>query len=188
LLIFTDMRKRYLANVKIPEGVECEFDTKTSMLKCKRDEVNLERKISILGTDIKIENNEVKFVCGKANKKIIAIIISYVGHINNMLKGIEEKFTYELEIAHVHFPITAKVENEKFLISNFLGEKVNRSAKILEGVEVEIKGQKVSVSGHDIEKTGQTAANIEKAAKVPKKDRRVFQDGIFMTQKPGGTI
>lgn len=116
------------------------------------------------------------------------MIKTYISHAENIFKGLEEKFIYELEICNVHFPITAKVENDKVIISNFVGEKVNRAANILEGVEVEIKGQKISVSGPDIEKTGQTAANIEKTARISKKDRRVFQDGIFITSKPGGPI
>ena len=84
--------------------------------------------------------------------------------------------------------MTVKVEGNKINISNFLGEKIDRTAKIVPGVNVEIKGSKITVSGPDIEKTGQTAANIENAARVPKKDKRIFQDGIFMTSKPGGAI
>jgi large subunit ribosomal protein L6 len=41
----------------------------------------------------------------------------------------------------------------------------------------------VTVSGSDREKVGQTAANIEMACKIKKRDRRVFQDGIYIVSK-----
>jgi len=41
-----------------------------------------------------------------------------------------------------------------------------------------------SVLRHDKEKTGQTVANIERAGKIVGRDRRVFQDGIYITEKP----
>ena len=72
-----------------------------------------------------------------------------------------------------------------FTIKNFLGEKKDRIINGIEGVDVKIDGEDVIVSGYDIEKTGQVATNIEKGAKVRNKDRRVYQDGIFIIQKPG---
>ena len=41
----------------------------------------------------------------------------------------------------------------------------------------------VTVTGSDREKVGQTAANIERACKIKKRDRRVFQDGIYIVSK-----
>lgn len=180
------MRKEYALKIEIPEGVSCEFSDR--VFKCAKDGQTNERKISIPGTEIHIEKNTIAFSCKKANKKNIAMIKTNASHIRNLIKGFEEKFVYEMEICNVHFPITAKIEGNRVLISNFLGEKISRSAKILPGVEVEIKGQKITVSSSDVEKAGQTAANIEKASKVSRKDRRVFQDGIFITSKPGGEI
>ena len=116
------------------------------------------------------------------------MIKTNASHVRNMFSGLDKKFEYELEIVHVHFPITVKNDNNKLIISNFIGEKVARVATILPGIDVNVKGQKITVSGHDLEKTGQTAANIEKATKISKRDRRVFQDGIYITAKPGGPI
>ena len=180
------MRKKYEESVEIPQGIDCEFNN--NILKFKKGDLEIERKISVPKTEIKIEDNKIVFVCEKANKKNIAMVKSGVSHVKNMLSGLEDKFVYKLEICHVHFPMSAKVEGNKILINNFLGEKTPRTSEILPGVSVEVKGNEITVSSHDKEKAGQTAANMEKTTKVPKKDRRVFQDGIFLVEKPGGKI
>jgi len=186
LLISIKMKKEYNLEIEIPDGVECHADKHE--IKCKKGNLELERKISAPNAAVKVEDGKIKFLCKKANRKDIAMVRANYFHVLNMLKGLDEEFVYEMEICYVHFPATAKAEGNKFVITNFLGEKVNRIAKILKGVKVEIKGSKISVSGNDIEKAGQTAANIERASKVPKRDRRVFQDGIFITKKPKGAI
>jgi len=180
------MKKEYRLKATIPEGIECDFVE--GVFICKKEDLVLERKFSAKNLEIDIHENVLEFFCKKANKKDRSIVKTYFAHIQNMFKGLNEEFIYELEICHVHFPMTAKVDSNQVVISNFLGEKINRVAKILGGVTVEIKGPKVTVSGRDLEKTGQTAANIEKATIVPEKDRRVFQDGIFIVKKPGGLI
>ena len=69
-------------------------------------------------------------------------------------------------------------------ITNLFGEKVPRIASLPwspNDVKVEVKNKvDVIVSGSDIEKVGQTAANIERACRIRKRDRRVFQDGIYI--------
>ena len=102
-----------------------------------------------------------------------------------MIKGVTEGFEYKMKTVFAHFPIKTSVEGNKFVIQNFLGERSPRTAKILEGVTVEAKGENVTVSGTDKEKVGQTAANIERATKVKKRDIRVFQDGVYVTSKRG---
>jgi large subunit ribosomal protein L6 len=80
--------------------------------------------------------------------------------------------------------MTLKVEGSKLAINNFLGEKKPRFAEILPNVNVDIKGQNITVSSPDKEAAGQTAANFEKATKVKNRDRRIFQDGIYIVEKP----
>ncbi|MCC5990770.1 MAG: 50S ribosomal protein L6, partial [Thermosphaera sp.] len=46
-----------------------------------------------------------------------------------------------------------------------------------------VSGSDVIVEGLDIEGVGLTAASIERATKIPDRDRRVFSDGIFIYEK-----
>jgi len=180
------MRKHFKTSVIIPEEVSCKIEAKN--IKCTKGELSLERRFEIPKTEVNITDHEIVFSCLKANKKNIAIIKTWVSHFKNMIKGLNELFVYKLEICNVHFPMTVKVDGKTIVISNFLGEKKQRTVTITEGVDVSIKGNQVTVSGHSIEKAGQIAANIEKATRVRKKDRRIFQDGIFIIEKPGGKI
>jgi large subunit ribosomal protein L6 len=84
--------------------------------------------------------------------------------------------------------MTLKLEKNKLLINNFLGEKNPRVANILSGVDVDIKGQNITISSHDKTSAGQTAANIEKATKIRLRDRRIFQDGIYLIERAGRVI
>lgn len=179
------MKNKILETVEIPQGISCEY--KDNILTCKKGSVELSRKISIPGVKVEVKGNTITLNCNSANKNQYKIIKSYIAHLNNMFRGIDEKFTYILQACNVHFPMTLKVDNKKLIISNFLGEKTPRYAKILPDVDVEIKGQNITVSSYDKEAAGHTAANMEKATKIKNRDRRVFQDGIFLVSKPRRT-
>lgn len=180
------MRKNYEIAVKIPHGIVCEYAHGNII--CKKGNAELKKEIHVPKLSIKVENDEIKISLLSTNKRSRAVVDSIRAHVKNMFHGLNEKFIYELEICYVHFPMTVKVDDKKLVINNFLGEKVNRIAEILEGVDVKIQGQKMTVESADLEKAGQTAANIEKASRVSNKDRRIFQDGIFITKKPGADL
>jgi len=180
------MRTKHVESIDIPEGVSCEIEGNS--LTCKKENLEVTKTIQISSSVVKIDGNQIQIVSEKANKKIKSYMKTFAAHIRNLFKGLNENFVYELEICHVHFPMTVKVEGDKLSISNYLGEKEKRFAKILPDVKVDVKGNKITVSSHNLENAGQTAANIEKASKITNKDRRVFQDGIFMTNKNGRMI
>ena len=77
------------------------------------------------------------------------------------------------------------VDSSNVMIKNFLGEKVPRKARILDGVKVQVQGDIILVNGLDKEKVGQTAATIEQTTRITNKDRRIFQDGCYIISKPG---
>ena len=70
----------------------------------------------------------------------------------------------------------------------FIGWKLDRIANIVPNATVKIEGNEVEVRSFDVEAAGQTAINIESATRIRNRDRRTFQDGIFITEKPGRTI
>jgi len=176
------MKQKIIQKVKIPEGITCTLSD--NVLNCKKESNELERNINIPLVKIEIKDNEIIFEAIKGNKVTYKKIMTNLSHVNNLFHGLIEGFTYELESCNVHFPMTIKVEGDKLSINNFFGEKTPRYAKILPNVNVEIKGQKITITSPNREAAGQTAANFEKATKVKSKDKRIYQDGIYITQKP----
>jgi len=71
-------------------------------------------------------------------------------------------------------------------IRNFLGEKRVRKIPLLEGVEyvrsADVKDQ-IELVGNDIANVSLTAAKIQQATNVRKKDLRKFLDGIYVSEK-----
>ncbi len=176
------MKKQLSQTLQIPEGIECTY--KEDILNCKKDQLELSHKIHAPTINLKITDKQIEIVCEKGNKLDYKKLMTFKAHINNIFRGLTENFIYKLEICNVHFPMTAKAEGDKLAINNFLGEKVPRYAKILPNVEVKIEGNQITITSHDKEAAGQTAANFEQATKVKGRDRRIYQDGIFITEKP----
>lgn len=169
--------------IKIPEEIEIEINKGKVMARSEKGK--LEKDLFHPMIEFIKENNEIKIISKTDRKNIKALIGTYKSHIENMIKGLTEGFEYKLKAIYEHFPMTLETKNNQFLIHNFLGEKNPRKAKILKGVEVKIDEHDIILNGMDKEKTGQTAANIEKASNPGgKKDRRVFSDGIYIVEKP----
>ena len=121
------------------------------------------------------------------HRKISALCGAISAHINNMIKGVKSGYKYEMKIIFTHFPITITSSDDEIHIKNFLGEKGARIAKIVKGAEVHVDKEHIEIKGIDIEAVGQTAANIELACKIKKRDRRIFQDGIYLSGRFYGT-
>jgi large subunit ribosomal protein L6 len=169
--------------ITLTEGVTAKFENNTLTIKGKKGEnskVFYHPKISI-----KLNGNIIELNSKKVRRKDKAIIGTFISHINNMNRGVTQGFEYKMKTVFSHFPIKTTVEGDEFIIHNFLGERSPRRAKILEGVNVDIKGENITVTGIDKEKVGQTVANIERATAVKNRDIRVFQDGVYRTSKGG---
>ncbi len=172
--------------VEIPEGVEVEIEGNRVRVSGPKGE--LERVFPLpKGIIVKKEDNKVIVEAYFARARQRAMVGTLAAHIRNMIVGVTKGYKYKLKIIYSHFPVNLKIDNDRnvLVISNFLGERAPRIAKILPGVSVRIdkKNNDVIVEGIDIEKVGQTAANIELATKIKDKDRRKFMDGIYIYEK-----
>lgn len=171
--------KELVQKVRVPGEISVEVPDKNSLL-LKSAKETVKKVFKSHRLKISHNGNEIILEGSPANKQTRALLHSVVAHIKNMVEGLLYGYKYELKIVYSHFPLTAEVEGTRVKIKNFTGEKFNRWAKIIGDAKVAIKGQEIIVSGIDKEAVGQTAANLELATKVKKKDIRRFQDGIYL--------
>jgi large subunit ribosomal protein L6 len=168
-----------VVRVEIPEGVDAMVDEELNVT-VRGPLGEVKRKFGDPRAFVSREGNAITISVASNRRKSLAMLNTYRAHFKNMFKGVTEGFTYEMQIVYSHFPMRVNVKENEVLIQNFLGERAPRKAKISEGVKVEVKGDKVILRGVDKEKVGQSAANIERATKIRRRDPRVFQDGIYI--------
>lgn len=167
--------------IKIPDEVQARLEGRTLRLKGAKGE--LSRTLKASRVEMTLEGNEVLLRCDLPRRHEKAEVGTFASHVRNMIFGVASGYEYRLRTVFAHFPIKTTVKGDAILIENFLGERSARRAAILPGVKVEVKADQIVVSGVDLERVSQTAANIEKATKVRDRDARVFQDGIYIVQK-----
>ncbi len=180
------MKKGFEEKIEIPEGISAEVGNR--IIRMKADEKEISKRIIVPGLNFKKEENNIVIESKRGTKRDKTMVGTVKAHIKNMITGLKDGFEYKLKICSSHFPMSVNVENNLVTIKNFLGEKIPRKAKILEGVNVSVSGDEIIVNGHNIEDVGQTAANIEQACRINKRDRRRFQDGCYITSKAGKEI
>ena len=180
------MRKKIKKTITIPEKVKVELNLPKIIVKGPKG--NIEKNFKIKNILIKEQEDKIVISCDSATKKDKKIMNTIASHITNMIKGVIDGFEYKLQICSIHFPINVKIDKEKgfFIIKNFIGENKDRVVKINPGVDVKVEGDIVNVNAIDKELAGQQAANIELATKIKRKDRRIFQDGIWIIKKEKG--
>lgn len=167
--------------IAIPEGVEVIINNNEVSVKGPNGEDS--RKFTYPNVSIKEEEDVVVLETTFPKKKDKAMIGTTRAHINNMIIGVTDGFTYHMKIVFAHFPMTVKVQKDTVVIDNFLGERHPRTAKIVGSSKVAVKGDAVTVTGINKEHVGQTMANLEQATKIKGRDPRVFQDGIYLISR-----
>jgi large subunit ribosomal protein L6 len=170
--------------IQVPDDVDLNLDGRKITVKGEKG--TLMRDFSFAPISIEADGKSVRVWAEWPRKKEAALVGTIYSHIQNMVSGVKKGFTYKLKIVFSHFPISVKVQGKNFLIENFTGERRARRVKIIGDVQVKIESEDIIVQGINLEDVSQTAANIEQATKVKKKDPRVFLDGIYVYERNEG--
>ncbi|MCB9362443.1 50S ribosomal protein L6 [Candidatus Woesearchaeota archaeon] len=174
------------SEVEIPQGVSVSAAGNTLTAKGKFGEAT--KKLVDPRIEISLEEGKVVISSKNATKREKTKLGTFRAHVSNLVKGAAEGFTYRLKICSGHFPMNVAVNGTNFVVKNYLGEKVPRVVKIKEGAKVVIDGTDVTVSAANKETAGQVAADIEQLCRITNRDRRIFQDGIYIVDKAGKLI
>jgi len=186
LVIVIKMKADIVDKISIPENVEVELDD--GVVKVSSGKNNLERRFVYPMVTITKEGNDIIFASKNATKREKRMINSFKSHIKNMIRGVGSDYVYRLMICSSHFPMNVSVEKDELVIKNFLGEKISRKVKIINGIKVTIEGNIIKINGADKENAGRMAGKIEMLTKIKNRDKRVFQDGCYIFDKAGKLI
>ena len=172
--------------VEIPKGIEVKVGSGMVSVKGPKGEANKRFFLPYIKLDVKEDKVLIKAKRNtKREKKLVGTLRAT---LKNMFKGSSELHKYSLKICSGHFPMKVEVKGDTLTINNFIGEKFPRKIKLKEGVSVKVEGDMVSVEGIDKGVASQTAADIEQLTRRTNYDTRIFQDGIFITNKDGKEI
>ncbi|ELZ33502.1 50S ribosomal protein L6P [Halogeometricum pallidum JCM 14848] len=168
--------------IEIPDDVSAEI--KNLDLTIEGPNGSVTKTLWYPAISVAVDDGHIVIESDESDAKTNATVGTFESHVENMLYGVTEGWEYKMEIYYAHFPMQVNVQGDEVEIENFLGEKAPRYAKVRGDTQVQIDGEEMVLTGPNKEDVGQTAADIEQLTRVNDKDTRVFQDGVYITQKP----
>ncbi len=170
--------------LQIPDDVQLNLEGRRVTVKGAKG--TLTRDFSFAPVSMKLEGKNIHIWAEWPRKKEASLVGTVNSHIQNMITGVRKGFTYKVKIVFSHFPISVKLKDQTILIENFTGERSPRRAKVVGDVQVKILSEDIYIQGTDLENVSHTAANIEQATKIKRKDPRVFLDGLYVYERSEG--
>lgn len=167
--------------IELPDGVSANF--KEGHVTVTGPLGKVSQDFSKIPVDVEIRGNKVSLVTHGARRKNRSIINTAKSLITNSVHGVTRGYQYKLKVIYAHFPVTVKVQGKKIIVENFYGERSPRVAEIIGDTKAEVQGEDIILNGISIQDIGQTAANLEQATTVKRKDQRVFLDGVYVYER-----
>ncbi len=179
----TRRKERITKMIELPESVSASTNEGVLLITGPKGEAK--REIKQRNVSIKIEDKRIVLESKAGKKEDKKMIGSLTAHIKNMIKGSTQNHVYTLKICSGHFPMNVSVSGNKFIIKNFLGEKIPRTINLKQNADIKVEGDLVYVTSISKETAGQVSADIEQLTRRPGYDTRIFQDGIYIINKDG---
>src|SRR3989344_6232059 len=169
-----DKRKEAIKKeIWLPENVSASMDGRFLAVKGQKGEAK--REIKQRNISIKTEDKKIILESKSGKKEDKKIIGSLTAHIKNMIKGSSQNHVYTLKICSGHFPMNVSISGSKFIVKNFLGEKIPRVLQLKQNADVKVEGDIIYVTSSNKEIAGQVSADIEQLTRRPRYDTRIFQ-------------
>ncbi|SIR80932.1 50S ribosomal protein L6 [Natronorubrum thiooxidans] len=168
--------------LEIPDNVTVEIDHLDVTV--DGPEGSVTRRLWYPDVSVETEDDSVVIESDAEDAKTNATVGTFESHIRNAFHGVTEGWEYKMEVFYSHFPMQVRVDGDEVVIENFLGEKAPRRTTIHGETDVSVDDERLVLSGPNKENVGQTAADIEQLTRVSGKDTRIFQDGVYITEKP----
>ncbi len=144
---------------------------------------NIEKSFTRLSINMVLEDNKFVISSHFGKKKEASMVGTITGHLNNMIKGVQELYTYQVQIITSHFPATVEVQKSVVLIKNLYGRRDPIKVPFDPSVDIKVKGEIVTLTGINKEMVSQAAARLAESSRLRgrrSKDPTVFQDGLYV--------
>lgn len=179
--------KHYLIEktVEIPKKIEAKMTPVRGgySVHIKGPKGEIEKTFKRLNVRMSLEKNQFLIQSHFGKKKEAAMVGTITGHLNNMIKGVNELYTYKVQVITSHFPATVEVQKNEVLIKNLYGRRDPIRIPYDSSVNIKIKGDMVTLTGINKELVSQTAARLAESSRLRgrrSKDPTVFQDGLYV--------
>ncbi len=174
------MNEMRFKEIEVPQGITIEVKGKE--VKATMGDKDVKKNFPRKEINMVIGEGKVTITAKNRSRKANAIVNAVNSQIENMIKGLQYGYKYRMEIVYSHFPINVTVGEESVEVSNLAGEKRPKKITVVAGAKVAAKGKEIVVTGADKCAVGQTCANLEQATTIKGRDRRIFQDGIYLVE------
>lgn len=174
--------------MEIPQGITVVIGS-GNLVSVKGPKGEIKKQMLNAFVRVAVEGNVVVIESKNASRRQKKLIYTFKSHLNNMFKGVVAPWIYKMKICTGHFPMNVAVQGDKFIVKNFLGEKVPRVVRIKPGAKVVVQDKDITVESIDKELAGNVASDIELLMRITGgRDLRKFQDGIYITSKAGKEV
>ena len=165
--------------ITVPSGVDVTIDGATVSVKGPKGELNHE-----VPNPIEVSLEEGTLTVSRPNDERESRSLHGLTRtlIDNMIVGVTNGYEKQLEVVGTGYRVLAKGSDLEFA----LGYSHPVPVKAPEGIAFKVEGNKVTVSGIDKQRVGETAANIRKLRKPdPYKGKGVRYEGEQIRRKVG---
>ncbi len=165
--------------IQIPAGVE--VTSGNAVLTVKGPKGTLTRAL-VSDVALTVKDNEVTLTPKPGSDKAKALWGTFAAHLRNMITGVTVGFVKKLEIEGVGY--RAEAQGQKIKLSMGYSHPVELMAP--EGVSILVEKSVVTISGYDIEKVGQFAADVRAVREPePYKGKGIHYVGEYIIRKQG---